>query len=253
MSIRTLATGEQALDAIGASEFDHLWLVVIRVLTLLLAGDYDEARAHGDELLQRARAHANPSLLISALLYFAWSRRPDESDDTIEALEECLALTNAIASPYHPHAVRALGLLARRLSNHEERGQAVDACYEAVVRAYDTGQRPIMAFVVNHGVAVANDLGAWELAATLGAAVDEGPLAGLTTLIHPAEHIDRQVALTDVRAQLGAERYEAVTANAIAMTYQQLVEHALTELDRLRAETGDDAARGDRQRRSEDE
>ena len=32
-----------------------------------------------------------------------------------------------------------------------------------------------------------------------------------------------------------------MTARAVAMTYQQIVEHALAELDRLRAETDDNA------------
>ena len=115
------------------------------------------------------------------------------------------------------------------------------------MRAYDTGQLPIMASAVNHGVSVAADLGAWELAATLGAAVDDGPLAGLTILVHPAEHTARRAALDHVRAQLDADRYDAAAMHATAMTYRQVIEYTLAELDRLRAETDDNAAARSRQ------
>jgi predicted ATPase/class 3 adenylate cyclase len=235
-AIRTLAAGEEALDRLGASEFDHLWPVVIRVLAFLRVGNYEQARVSGAHLLERARSHGNPSLLIAALFYFAWTRRPEESDDTIAAIEECLALSRAIDSPYHPHAVRALGMLARLVAHHDNRSETIDALHEAILRAYDTGQLPIMAFVVNHGVRVAIDLGAWQLAATLGAALNEGPLAGLTMLVHPAEHTDRQDALDQIRAHLGADRYREATSNAIAMTYPQVVQYALAELDRLRTD-----------------
>ena len=232
-AVRTLADGQRALDRIGANEFDQLWLVVIRVLTYMLAGEYEEARAPAEALLERARTYGNPSLLISALFYFAWTRRSEESDDTIEALQECLALTRTIASPYHPHAVRAHALLARLLAHRGERSRAIDAFKEAVVRAYDTGQLPMMAFAVNHGVCIAIDLGDWELAATLGVAVNDGPLAGLTTLVHPAERTDRLAALDHAWANLGTDRFDAASTRANAMTYQEVVEYALAELDRL--------------------
>ena len=104
------------------------------------------------------------------------------------------------------------------------------------MRAYDTGQLPMLAFAVNHGVSVAADLAAWELAATLGAAIEAGSLAGLDILVHPAEHAARRAALDHVRAQLDADRYNAAAMRATAMTYRQVIEYTLTELDRLRAE-----------------
>ncbi len=241
-AVQTLAAAQRALDRVAADEFANVWLVLVRVLAYLLAGDYEAARASAEELLQRARAHANPSLLMGALFYFAWTRRPDESNDTIEALQECLAHSRAIDSRYHPHAVRALGMLARLLAHQGERDQAIAALHEAVARADDTGQLPIMASTVNHGVSVAADLAAWELAASLGAAAETGPLAGLTILVHPAEHTARRAALDHVRAQLDADRYNAAAMHATAMTYRQVIEYTLIELDRLRAETDNNAA-----------
>jgi hypothetical protein len=132
-------------------------------------------------------------------------------------------------------------MLSRLVAHPDNRSQTIDELREAIVRAYDTGQLPNLAVVVNHGVLVAIELGAWALAATLAAAVNDGPLAGLTTLVHPAEHIDRQGALDQVRAQLSADRYRAATTNAVTMTYQQVVQYTLAELDRLRAETDDNA------------
>jgi hypothetical protein len=233
---RTLAAGEQALERVGAQEPEHLWLGVIRVLSHLLAGQYDAARASAVALLRRARAHANPSLLISALAYFAWTRRPDESEYTIQVLEECLAQSRTIASPSHTLAVRALGMLARLRAERGERSDAIDAFHDGVVRAYDTGQLPIMAFVLNHGVSVATDLEAWPLSATLGAALTGGALSGLTLLVHPEEHKARQAALDHAREQLDPDSYQEALTRGTALSYQQIVDYTLSELDRLSVE-----------------
>ena len=56
-------------------------------------------------------------------------------------------------------------------------------------------------------------------------------------LVHPAEHTDRQDALDQIRAHLGVDRYDVATTNAIAMTYPQVVQYALAELDRQRRTT----------------
>jgi predicted ATPase/class 3 adenylate cyclase len=236
-AVQTATAGERAFDRVGADEFSYLWLVLGRVLAHMLASEYEAARVPAEEFLQRARVHANPSLLIGALFYFAWTRRADESKDRIEALEECLAHSRAVDTRYNPQAVRALALLAPLLVGQDDRSQAIAALHEAVVRAYDTGQLPMMAFVLNHGVSVATDLAAWELAAVLGAAVESGPLTGKDVLVHPGERAERRVALDHVRTQLDAGRYSAAVTRATTMTYQQVVEHTLTELDRLRAQT----------------
>ena len=48
---------------------------------------------------------------------------------------------------------------------------------------------------------------------------------------------DRQAALDHARAQLDPDRYDAAHATGIAMTYEQIIEYTLGELDRLLAES----------------
>ena len=89
------------------------------------------------------------------------------------------------------------------------RAPAIEALHEGVVRAHDTGQSVMLAFVLSCGVSVAANLDAPELAAMLGGAVTDGPLAGLTYLVDPRDAAHRQGLLDHARAQLGPDRYDA--------------------------------------------
>jgi predicted ATPase/class 3 adenylate cyclase len=234
--LESVAAGHDALDAIGADDYAHLVLDVSCVVVHVLAGRYDDARAAAEELLPRARALNNPSVLIQALRWFAATRRPDETDDTIQVLEECLALSREVATLDAPDVVQSLALLAKLRARRGEGTPALEALREGVVGAHDSGQVSVLlSWVLSYGVSVAADLDAWEFAATLGAALTDGPLAGMI-YGNPAL-ADRQAALDHARAQLGPDRYEAAHATGIAQSYQQIVEYTLAELDRLLAES----------------
>ena len=76
-----------------------------------------------------------------------------------------------------------------------------------------------------------------EFAATLGAALTDGPLAAMI-YVNPAL-TDRQAALDHARAQLDPERYDAAHASGAAMSDRELIAYTLAELDRLLAEAAD--------------
>ena len=146
------------------------------------AGEHDDARAAAEDGLRQARTLANPSILIVTLWWFAWTRRPDESNDTIAALEECLAHSHAVATPDAVDVLHALGLFAKLRARRGERTRAIEALRDAITRTYDTGQPlQLFSFALTYGVSVAADLDAPEFAATLGAALTDGPLAGLAS------------------------------------------------------------------------
>ena len=226
---QTLAAGRRALDAIGAPDYAHLELDLNGLMGRSVAGQLEEARAPAEDALRRARALANPSQLIVALRWFAGTRRANETDETIQALEECLAHSRAVATPDAPDVLQPLGLLAKLRARRRERGPAIEALREGVVRAHDSGQLVMLAFVLSCGVNVAVDLDAPELAATLGGAITDGSLTYLV-------RADRQAALDHAQAQLGPDRYDAAHATGIAMSYDRIVEYTLAELDRLLAE-----------------
>ena len=167
---------------------------------------------------------------VRARRWFAGTRRADETDETIQALEECLAHSRAVATPDAPDVLQPLGLLAKLRARRRERGPAIEALREGVVRAHDSGQLVMLAFVLSCGVNVAVDIDAPELAATLGGAITDGSLTYLV-------RADRQAALDHAHAKLGPDRYDAAHATGIAMSYDRVVEYTLAELDRLLGET----------------
>ena len=212
-ALGAIAAGHQALDAIGANDYAYLVLDISGVVVRVLAAPYDEARARAaaEELLHGARTLSNPSVLIQALRWFAGTRRPDENDDTIQALEQCLAHSRAVATPDNPDVVQALALLARLRAGRGERTPAIEALREAVVRGHDTGQvGVVLSWVLSYSVGVAADLDAPEFAATLGAALTDGPLAGM--IYRNPALTDRQAGFDHARAQLDLDRYGAAHA-----------------------------------------
>ncbi len=211
------------------SDYAHVRLATAEVVARLSANQDAEARALAEDALRRARTLANPSLLIITLRWFASTRRPDESDEAIHALEECLAHSRAVATADHPDALQALGKLAALRAHRGEHALALEALCEAVIGAHDTGQAAITAILLNYGVIVAAATDAWELAATLSA-------AATSSMLSATERTDRQAALDQARTQLGRGRYDAAVANGIAMSHDELVEYTLGELDRLVAE-----------------
>jgi len=235
---QTLAAGRRALEAIGAPDYAQLELDLNGLMGRSVAGELEEARAPAEDALRRARALANPSQLIVALRWFAGTRREDETDETIRVLEECLALSRAVGTPDAPDVLQPLGLLAKLRTRRREREPAIEALRDGVVRAHDSGQLVMLAFVLSCGVNVAIDLDAPEFAATLGGAVSNGSLAGMTSL-DARVRADSQAALDNARAQLRPDLYDAARATGIAMTHDGIVEYTLTELDRLLAETSD--------------
>jgi predicted ATPase len=220
--------GQQALDHIGASDYARVRLATAEVVARVTAQDV-AARALAEDALRRARPLANPSLLIITLRWFASTRRPDESDEATQALDECLAHSRAVATADHPDALQALGKLAALRARRGEHALALDALCEAVVGAHDTGQAAITTILLNYGVSVATELDAWEFAATLGA-------AATSSMLGATERTEQQLTLDEARTQLGRSRYNAAVAAGIAMSHEELVEYALRELDRLSAE-----------------
>jgi hypothetical protein len=62
--------------------------------------------------------------------------------------------------------------------------------------------------------------------------VVDGPL-GRLSILPVAEHQARSEALERARQELGDHRYHAAHTRGAAMTYEQIIEYTLAELDRL--------------------
>jgi predicted ATPase len=223
---QTHAAGQQALDNIGASDYARVRLATADVVARLSTSESAEVRALAEDALRRARPLANPSLLIINLRWFASTRRPDESDEAIHALEEGLAYSRAVATAHHPDALQTVAKLAQLRVRRGEHAPALEALREAVIGAHDTRQAAITAILLNYSVSVAAELDAWEFAATLSAALPS-PLLGAT------ERTDRQAALDQAQTHLGHGDYDAAIATGTTMSHDELVEYTLGEINRL--------------------
>jgi hypothetical protein len=233
---KTHEAGQRALDKIGADDYAHVRLLTAEVVATLSAGQDEDARALAEDALRRARPLANPSLLIITLRWFASTRRADEGDEAIQALEECLVHSRAVATADHPDALQALANLAPLRARRGEHMLALEALRVAVIGAHDSGLGIIAALLLSYGIPVAAELDAWEFAATLGAAITGLERARFVPM-SVTERTDRQAALDQARTQLGWRHNDAAVATGTAMSHEEVVEYALGELDRLLAES----------------
>ncbi len=231
-AFEVLEDGERVLDPIATADDARLALETTTVVVNVYAGRAEAARVRADALVRRARVLANPSRLSQALRWFAETRRPDEIDDTIEALDECLALSRAVAILDHADVLQALGLLAKVRAGRGERTPVIVALREAIVRCHDTGQRYVLlSQILNYALSAVADLDAPGLAATLGGVLTGGPLT--ESAVIPRIRADRDAALERVRAEMTTDEYDAAFARGVAMSYEEVVAYTLAELDRL--------------------
>ena len=207
-AFEVLEDGERVLDPIATADDARLALETTTVVVNVYAGRAEAARVRADALVRRARVLANPSRLSQALRWFAETRRPDEIDETIEALDECLALSRAVAILDHADVLQALGLLAKVRAGRGERTPVIVALREAIVRCHDTGQRYVLlSQILNYALSAVADLDAPGLAATLGGVVAGGPLT--ESAVIPRIRADRDAALERVRAEMTTSEYDA--------------------------------------------
>ena len=176
------------------------------------------------------------AMLIVALRWFAGTRRPDETDETIQALEECLAHSRAVATPDAPDVLQPSGCSPSSVLVAANAPQPSRRYAKAVVRAHDTR-------TVSHvGLRAQLRRQRRRRSRRSGARGDARRCAHRRAprradlLGAPRELADRQAVLDHARAQLGPDRYDAAHATGAAMSYEQIVEYTLAELDRLLAE-----------------
>ena len=89
----------------------------------------------------------------------------------------------------------------------------------------------MLALTLDRGIGALTALGEDE-AAVVFAGITLGALTGLAGL--PAAEVpDRNAMLERLERDLGHARYAALSERGAAMTYEQVVEYAVAELDRL--------------------
>ena len=201
--------------------------------TATWAGDQEAARAHAERGLEYGRASGSPSGIASSLFAYGMVMRSEDPVAAREALEECLALVEAGASPVmRGYAFSAVADL--RAGAGEYRG-ALDALCEAFEYAIDSGNEALAEQIRGEAVPVLLEIaGAESAAVTL-------PRTWLTWAEDDEVSDPRSAAaawiaqLQAVRDALGADEFERAKKRAASLSPRESAEAVLSELQRVAA------------------
>ena len=198
------------------------------------AGDVGTALSASEEGLARARRLGNPSAIALGAFSWAAARWIDDPDGARAALEESMALTERGASDVI--AGNVLQLLARLQANAGNLLDALTMQRSAVRGTVAAGNRLsiagnllFLAEIVGNAGIEPEVVGVVEGIVTRSATMSMAVVGGREHEIH-----DR--AIENARRAVGQERFDALLARGGAMSYEEAVQYAVTELDRIIAE-----------------
>ena len=195
-------------------------------------GDFTAARLEADESMRLARRIGNPTMQAIAMGVLGMAAWRDDPEVARTALEESIRLTRTGAGD--AIFVHSLALLAPLCARAGESADALRALQEAVRRGADTGDVLGMALAVGCAIEVIAILGSTQSAAVLYGMLNHGPLAQLWW--NDAQRIDRIRTVERIRAELTDDEFERSAALGAAMSFEEGLDYALADLNRLRAE-----------------
>jgi predicted ATPase/class 3 adenylate cyclase len=195
-------------------------------------GELEVASEHGRRALTIARELGCPSLLAFALHTSAWTLISSDREGALAATEEAIALSGDgdVASGTLSGTYSMCGLLRAYRGNL---AGAYRALRKAVLLSRDYGERPQMGAALGWGIAVFQIAGRPEQAAVFVGALNSGALRAVSN--HPRAargHGPRRVE--QLRAVLGDD-VDVGMARGAAMSYDEIVEYVLAELDAAEA------------------
>jgi hypothetical protein len=236
-SVKTWQEGHEAVTAAGGSQRDHVILHAGAASLAAAGGDIDTARSEGECAVELARSIHNPAALASALTGLSQALETYDPPAALAAAEESIALTRAGAgSQIFGNTLALAGRLRARSGDF---AAALRHVNDAVLHCRDSGDRSQVSAVLDGVVEVAAQLGDYELVARLCGSLVEGAFV-YWGLMGGRYGEARNAALERARDALGAQGYERATAAGASMSFEEVVEYTVGELDRMLAEADDD-------------
>jgi hypothetical protein len=200
-------------------------------------GGVEQMRAQADATLAEARHLNHPSSIAAALATWGWAQMTLDPSAAEAASVESLEFYRTTNISQIPHPMAASVLSRLRAARGDLVG-AVSALTEAVVVSRDLMNRGGLITSLERGVDVFALGDRPETAATLVGAATRGPLRAMR-MIGVYERAPRRQLQDALRERLGDDRYEGCVARGAAMSYEELLDFVLGELDSLRQELGD--------------
>ena len=223
---------EWCRSIIARTEGTHLASRSVLVIALALAGATHESLRLAEDLLPDVQPTDNPALVSAAYLAHGWSRRDTNPAHAYTSFRR--AWTTAVASGNKQQASAAALLLSGLAAAHGNRAEALDAIADTIHHYYDSGTNELLLSAYGVLTTVLSALGYYESAAILSGFAARG-------LAVSAFH-EVDVAIAHLRESLDEERFEALAAEGLAMTYAEMAAYALEQIDQARARLTDGEA-----------
>jgi len=218
VALRVIEDASAAVAAAGSDLYSRASLRA-RASILRTWNEDPRARDEAEEAVGLARRLGNPSALADALYALSWAALAEEPDAALRALDEGIALTRSGASDGAFDG--SLAQAARLRASSGQADAALILLREALAHSYQVGYWRATRFALTCGVEVLTQLGFSEPAAVV-CGWNPGPLS-------------RIAPQRVLRTVLGPEAYERAAQRGADMTFDEVVEFAIAELDRLLA------------------
>jgi hypothetical protein len=200
-----------------------------------VVGDFERGKTHADESLRLARETGNPSSTVAALAQVGYSQWREHPGLALVALLESIALSdpgtmNVMISP-------ARSLAATIEARDGDARSALSHLRDSVTHSVDEGDNTTIFSCYDRAIRVFAFLGNDEPAAELAGVVTIGPFASLSTISVGPEAEERDAALSEVRGRLGDAVFEAAVTRGAGLSYDEVLDRILGEIDQLLAES----------------
>jgi predicted ATPase len=227
-ALEVLDEGRAALDTVD-NLFARAYFLASMATFAAMAGRIEQARADTERALELGRRIQNRHLLLAAYHGSAWSHERDDPAAALAACEQFLHIYGP--SDFDRRLASSLLALAGglRARLRDDTG-ALEILGQAVILNRDLGTRPTLAAAFDWALSPLLRTGRPDVAATLLGALTTGALAEVANF--PGVHAARVRTLERVRSTLGEAKTDELANRGAAMTYDELVDYALHQLNR---------------------
>jgi hypothetical protein len=232
-SLRIVQRGLHDLEATAGHDTRKLSIFHSLVAIFSMScGDITMARAEAEASLRLARQVDNPSALAAALWTTGKALIRADPPAALVAYEDYVALARSgLRSATLGWTLGDVGWLKARAG---DRRGALRAAADGIQHDLRSGNRTMLAGTLNRTKLALVVLGHPEPAAVLAGAEIDGPLVAWH--VDGVDVDDREGEIRALRTSLGGDGYECAAAAGAAMTFDELVEYTLDELERLLAQ-----------------
>lgn len=224
-----LTVGNDVRPALDALDNPHAASTILSGLAIweAMAGQVYESRRDAERSLELGRQSRNPYALANAFHAVMWANHREDPVEALNAAERYLEFhhQSAINLGGAAAVLAVAGGMRSRLGNPPG---ALELFREAVQVSRDQGTHPQMAAALDWALSSLTKIGRSEAAAVFVGALTKGALAGVGDF--PGVVSARSGMLERIRSTLGDPSTEAALARGAAMSYDEIVEYALVQL-----------------------